>query len=183
MSRIGWSDFVVWQCSLRQRNFRMFGGKPSEGISAILSDLKTNTKISTIRSVLIEKNCENTAKMFEFMIKKTHDPEERFLKAIKFFASEYYNTPQNFDGSFTATFPFNSDLIKKILKKKKCIVEFFERDTGFYFPVYISKLKKTDTKWLYTFWHNSFFNNELNNNIDILYFNPEKTGLIKKSKS
>ena len=102
---------------------------------------------------------------------------------IKFFSSEYYNTPQNFDGSFTATFPFNSDLIKKILKKKKCIVEFFERDTGFYFPVYISKLKKTDIKWLYTFWHNSFFNNELNNNIDILYFNPEKTGLIKKSKS
>ena len=183
MSRVGWSNFVVWQCSLRQRNFRMFGGKPSEGTSALLLDSKTNAKIATIRSILIEHNCLNTAKMFEFMIKKTHDPEERFLKAIKFFSSEYYNTPQNFDGSFTATFPFNSDLIKKILKKNKCIVEFFERDTGFYFPVYISKLKKTDSKWMYTFWHNSFFNSELTSNIDILYFSPEKTGLIRKSKS
>ena len=183
MPRIGWSNFVVWQCSLRQRNFRMFGGKPSEGTSALLLDSKTNAKIATIRSILIEHNCLNTAKMFKFMIKKTHDPEERFLKAIKFFSSEYYNTPQNFDGSFTATFPFNSDLIKKILKKKKCIVEFFERDTGFYFPVYISKLKKTDSKWMYTFWHNSFFNSELTSNIDILYFSPEKTGLIRKSKS
>ena len=183
MSRVGWRNFVVWQCSLRQKNFRMFGGKPSEGTSALLLDFKTNAKIATIRSILIEHNCLNTAKMFEFMIKKTHDPEERFLKAIKFFSSEYYNTPQNFDGSFTATFPFNSDLIKKILKKKKCIVEFFERDTGFHFPVYISKLKKTDTKWMYTFWHNSFFNSELTNNIDILYFSPEKTELKRKLKS
>ena len=182
MPRIEWSDFVVWQCSLRQRNFRMFGGKPSEGTSALLLDLKTNEKISMIRSVLIEQNCLNTAKMFEFMIKKTHDPKERFSKAVKFFTSDYYNTPKNFDGTFTATFPLHSDLINKILNKKKCIVEFFERDTGFYFPVYISKLKKTDTKWKYTFWHNSFFNSELNNNIVILYFSPEKMGQIRKLK-
>ena len=182
MPRVGWSDFVVWQCSLRQRNFRMFGGKPSEGTSAVLLDSKTSDEITMIRSVLIEKDCLNTAKMFEFMIKKTHDPEERFSKAVKFFSSDYYNTPKNFDGTFTATFPLHSDLINKILNKKKCIVEFFERDTGFYFPVYISKLKKTDTKWKYTFWHNSFFNSELNNNIEILYFNPEKMGLIRKLK-
>ena len=182
MSRIGWSDFVVWQCSLRQRNFRMFGGKPSEGISAILSDLKTSTKISAIRSVLIEKNCKNTAKMLEFMIKNTHDPEERFSKAVKFFASEYYNKSQNFDGSFTATFPFDSELVKKVLKKKKCIVEFFERESGFCFPVNISKLKNNNPKWLYTFCHNSFFNTGLNHNVDILYFSPEKKRQIKKLK-
>ena len=183
MPRIGWSDFVVWQCSLRQRNFRMFGGKPSDGTSARILDSKTSTKITMIRSILIEKNCLNTAKMFNFMIKQTLDPKERFSKAIKFFTSEYYNRPQNFDGSFTATFPFNSELVKKILKKKKCNVEFFERETGFYFPVNISKLKINDPKWMYTFCHNSFFNSELTNNIDILYFSPEKTGLIRKSKS
>ena len=141
MPRIGWSDFVIWQCNLRQRNFRMFNGKPSEGNTALLLDIKTNTEITMIKSVLVEKNCLNTAKMFEFMNKKTYDPEERFSKAIKFFASEYYSSPKNFDGSFTATFPFNSELVKKILKKKKCNVEFFERETGFYFPVNISKLK------------------------------------------
>ena len=128
----------------------------------------------------MDQDCFNTSKLFEFMIKKTHDPEERFSRAVKFFAYEHYNNPKNFDGSFTATLPFNSDLIRKILKKKKYIVEFFERDTGFYFPVYISKLKKTDTKWIYTFWHNSFFNSELNNNIDILYFSHKKKGQIKK---
>ena len=182
MHGIGWSDFVIWQCSLRQKNFRLLGGKPSEGTSALILDPKTKAKISLITSVLIEKNCSFTSKMFEFMIKKTHDKEERFSNAIKFFSSEYYNITQNFDGSFAATFPFNSDLVKTILKKKKCFVEFFEKDTGFYFPTYVTKLKKTDPRWKYTFYHNSFFNPELSYNIDILYFAPEKLELKKLKK-
>ena len=58
-------------------------------------------------------------------------------------------------------------------------MQFFERDTGFNFNVSVSKLNRTDAKWIYTFWHNSFFNPELNKDIDILYFNPNKSGLEK----
>ena len=181
MTRIGWSDFVIWQCSLRQRNFRMFGGKPSEGTIAKIINLKSNKEICDIRSVLIEKNCLNTAKMFEFMIKQTHEPELRFDKAIKFLSSEYYNHPENFEGSFTATFDKNSDIFKKLLKIKKSNVQFFERETGFVFPVTISKLKKNDPRWQYTFWHNFFFNPALNENIEILFFRPLKTSLKKLS--
>ena len=37
-----------------------------------------------------------------------------------------------------------------------------------------SKLKKSDAKWQYTFWHNRFFNPALNENIEILNFSPKK---------
>ena len=153
--------------------------KPSEGIVALVLDYKSNKEIASLRSILVEKHPLNTTKMFEYMIKKTYDPEERFTKAVKFFSSEYYNTPKNFDGSFTATFGYQSDVAKKILKKKKCSVQFFERDTGFNFSVIVSKLKKKDIKWMFTFWHNSFFNHELNENIDILHFTPDKSELKK----
>ena len=179
MTKIGWSDFVVWQCSLRQRNFRMFSGKPSEGTIAKILDLKTNQEICDIRSVLIEKKCLNTAKMFKFMIKQSHEPELRFDKVVKFLSSEYYNNPKNFEGSFTATFDKNSEIFKKLVKLKKSNVQFFERDSGFLFPVTISKLKKSDPKWQYTFWHNFFFNPALNENIQILYFNAEKEKIKK----
>ena len=53
MGRIGWSDFVIWQCSLRQRNFRMFGGKPSEGTIASFSNIKSNIQLADIRSILM----------------------------------------------------------------------------------------------------------------------------------
>ena len=113
------------------------------------------------------------------MIQQTHEPELRFDKAIKFLSSEYYNIPDNFDGSFTATFDNNSELYKKIIKKKKLIAQFFERETGFYFHVNITKLKKNDARWQYTFWHNFFFNPYLNESIEILHFNPIKTELKK----
>ena len=174
MEQVGWSDFVIWQCSLRQRNFRMFGGKPSEGTVANLFDSKTNKELCEITTVLMEKNCSNTAKMFEFMIKQTNELELRFDKIVKFLSSEYYNTPKDFDGSFTATFVKNSDLYKKISTKKKLSVQFFERGNGFHFPVNVSRLKKNESKWKYTFWHNSFFNSNLNENIEIFHFNPMK---------
>ena len=177
MTSVGWNDFVIWQCSIRQRNFRMFSGKPSEGITATLSDIRLNKELFNIRSVLIEKNCLNTAKMFEFMIKQTNEPELRFDKIVKFLSSEYYNTPTNFDGSFTATFDKKSKIYKEILKNKKLIAQFFERETGFYFPVKVSKLKKNDAKWKYTFWHNFFFNPYLNEDIEIIHFAPIKKAM------
>ena len=177
MISVGWGNFIIWQCSLRQRNFRMFGGKPSEGTIAIVIDKKKKNEPISFRSVLVEKKCINTAKMFEFIHKQTHDPETRFDKAIKFFSSEYYNTPKNFDGSFTATFSRKSEVAKKILKLKKIKVQFFERETGFNFNVKINKLKKTDDKWKYTFYHNAFFNVSINEDIEILNFSPEKAGL------
>ena len=102
-----------------------------------------------------------------------------FDKAIKFLSSEYYNNPKNFEASFTATFDKNSQIYKKLLKIKKSYVQFFERDSGFLFPVTISKLKKNDSKWQYTFWHNFFFNPALNEDIEILYFNAEKEKIKK----
>ena len=32
------NKFVDWQCVLRQRNFRKFSGKPSEGTIAVIYD-------------------------------------------------------------------------------------------------------------------------------------------------
>ena len=181
MGRIGWSDFIIWQCSLRQRNFRMFGGKPSEGTKANFFDIKSNKSLGEVRTVLLENKPMNTSKMFEFMHKQTHDPETRFDKAIKFFSSEYFNTPKNFDGSFTATFNYQSRLAKNLINKKKVNTQFFERETGFSFTVNINKLKRNDTKWQYTFWHNRFFNPTLNENIEILNFSPIKSGLKKNN--
>ena len=179
MARIGWSDFIIWQCSLRQRNFRMFGGKPSDGTTASFLDIKSNKSLGDVRSILLENQCINTSKMFEFMHQQTHDPETRFDKAIKFFSSEYYNTPKNFNGSFTATFNHQSTLARNLIKVKTASVQFFERETGFNFIVNIDKLKKNDFRWQYTFWHNRFFNPTLDENIQILIFSPKKIGLKK----
>ena len=173
------NNFVNWQCLLRQRNFRKFAGKPSEGTLASIYDRKSNEEITNIRSVLIEKDVANSAKMFEFMIKKTHDPEERYLKAVKYFASEYFENSNIFDGTFAATFPTNSKILKTLLKNKKLNVQFFESTNGFNFTVDVKKLKKSDPIWKFTFYHNCFFNSSLDDNIEILIFKPDKISFKK----
>ena len=181
MTKVGWRDFIVWQCSLRQRNFRMFQGKPSEGIVCKIYDRKNNEEIKNFVSVFLEKKVKEAAKMFEYMNRRTHDPEERYSKAVKLFSSEYFNTPENFDGRFTATFMMNDNFVNDLKPSKKYNVQFFERDTGFDFPVKIKKLKKGDAEWQCTFWHNLMFNPSLNDNIEVLLFTPVKTELKSKS--
>tara|TARA_Y100000590_G_C15594964_1_gene967646 strand:+ start:665 stop:1210 length:546 start_codon:yes stop_codon:yes gene_type:complete len=173
------NDFINWQCLLRQRNFRKFSGKPSDGTIASIIDKKSNKEIVNLRSILMEKNSLNTTKLFEFMIKKTHDPEERFLKAVKYFSAEYFENSKIFDGSFSATFPNNSKIVKTLLKKKKLNVQFFESPIGFNFTVNTKKLKKDDPIWKFTFFHNCFFNSSLDENIEILFFKPDKISFKK----
>ena len=67
MTKVGWRDFIVWQCSLRQRNFRMFQGKPSEGIICKIYDKKNNKDIKNFVSVLLESKVKEASKMFEYM--------------------------------------------------------------------------------------------------------------------
>ena len=173
------NDFVNWQCLLRQRNFRKFSGKPSEGTLATIYDKNPSKEIANLRSILIEKKPLNSSKMFEFMTKKTHDPEERFLKAVKYFASEYFEDSKIFDGSFTSTFPNNSHIVKNLLKKRKLNVQFFESTIGFNFKINVKKLNKKDPLWKFTFYHNCFFNSSLDENIEILLFKPDKIGFNK----
>ena len=103
---------------------------------------------------------------------------ENLLSPLNWFS---INTPDNFEGSFTATFDKDSLLFKKLLNLKKSNVQFYENETGFLFPISIKKLKKNDPKWQYTFWHNFFFNPALNENIEILFFSPLKNQLSQIS--
>ena len=64
MTKVGWRDFIVWQCSLRQRNFRMFQGKPSEGIICKIYDKKNNKDIKKFVSVLLENKVKEASKLF-----------------------------------------------------------------------------------------------------------------------
>ena len=177
MARVGWKDFIVWQCSIRQRNFRLHKGKPSEGLICNLYEKKTNKEVKKFISVLLEKKVEDSSRMFEFMYKRTHDPEDRYLKAVKLFSDEYFNQPGKFDGRFTATFSKDDPSLKILNSKKSFQAQFFERETGFDFPLKVQKLAKTKNEWKFTFWHNFLFNPSLNENVEIFLFSPDKSGL------
>ena len=62
--------------------------------------------------------------MFEFMYKRTHDPEDRCY--FKLFSDEYFNQPDKFDGRFTATFSKDDPSLKILNSKKSFQAQFLK---------------------------------------------------------
>ena len=89
----------------------------------------------------------------------------------------WYGQPDKFDGRFTATFSKDDPTLKLLSSKKSFQAQFFERETGFDFPLKVKKLSKTTNEWKFTFWHNFLFNPALNENVEIFLFSPDKSGL------
>ena len=47
------NDFINWQWILRQKNFRKFSGKPSEGTIASIIDNKNNYEDINLKSIIM----------------------------------------------------------------------------------------------------------------------------------
>ena len=74
--------FLDWQCQSRMNAFRTQGGRPNTSMTPHLLDIKSN-EYSQIIVILVENDCEETTRMFEYNFKKTHDPAERYEKINK----------------------------------------------------------------------------------------------------
>ena len=81
--------FLDWQCQSRLNAFRTQGGRPNTSMTPHLLDIKGN-EYSQIIVILVENDCEETTRMFEYNFKKTHDPAERYEKINKFLSSEFF---------------------------------------------------------------------------------------------
>ena len=127
----------------------MFKGNPSDGVICQIYDKKTNTEIKKFFSVLLEKQVKEAAKMFEYMNRRTYDPEERYSKAVKLFSSEYFNTPENFDGRFTATFTKNDKFVNDLKLNIPEIVYIYSQNSAKSFLNIIKKYGLIDL-WMDT---------------------------------
>ena len=113
MSHISWSDFVVWQCSLRQRNFRMFSGKPSEGTTALILDNKSNKEIASLRSVLIEKKRSPGKPVYLNMYEESHK-----VKGVKKLPSSLEKSLEHLGNNKFLKSAFGKTVIDSYIKLK-----------------------------------------------------------------
>ena len=70
-------------------------------------------------------------------------------------------------------------LFRELVSEYDAVVENFRPGVMKRLDLSYESLKKNNSKWQYTFWHNRFFNPSLSEGIEILNFSPEKTGLKK----
>ena len=102
--------FLDWQCQSRMNAFRTQGGRPNTSMTPYLLDDKGN-EYAQIIVVLVENDCEETTRLFEYNFKKTYDPAERYDKINKFLSSEFFLDKHKFSDALFATFPKKNKFI------------------------------------------------------------------------
>ena len=175
--------FLDWQCQSRMNAFRTQGGRPNTSMTPYLLDDKGN-EYTQIIVVLVENDCEETTRLFEYNFKKTYDPAERYDKINKFLSSEFFLDKHKFSDALFATFPKKNKFISTIVKKGKCILDFIHLSTNYRIECAPFILDEDENAWENVFWHNLNFNPGLNKDIDVVKFIPnwKKSKLIRISE-
>ena len=165
--------FLGWQCRLRQYAMRIGEGRPSSGMRPCVL-LKNGTEVASAATLLlVPDQQQESIQQFRFMAQKTHDPQERFKKAVELLSSSFYQNVEKFSGLMTGVFLKNSGIVKALMKNQYCLLAFDYQQQKFLIPSSVGVLKKKDLEYEFTFWHNYLFNPHLSPEINIISFRPD----------
>jgi hypothetical protein len=166
-------EFIGWQCKLRRQALRGAGGRPSEGMCPRLLDSADDLIANALTVLLARTDSATIAKTFEFQFKRTHDPLDRYEKAVTFLSADYYQHPANFTGVMTALVGARAPTLQRLLDNRQCILVFQQFSQGYRVPCDVQVVASEDSIFKATYWHNAMFNANLPPDVAVVAFVPD----------
>ena len=166
-------SFLRWQCRIRQIAMRSHDGRPSAGMTPLLSAADPNASGARIITVLCKRPEHSVTMEFRHMARRTHDPAERRDSALEFFAERYYQTAGEFSDTPTASFAPDSATAEALLSDRECRLAFEQFSQRFELHCTVRRLSRHNPLREATFWHNFLFNPRLDADCIILGFEPD----------
>jgi len=163
--------FLGWQCRLRQLSVRNDEGHPSPGMRPTL--LVAGQDAGKITVVIVKRDSDRWTLEFQHIVKRTHDPKERFDAALRYFQSSYYQEPTSFDDRLTAVFGMAATIPKQIAGRTDCSLAFEQFRQTYRLPCKADLLDVNDPSFQATYWHNALFNPALPAGVQIIRFCPD----------
>lgn len=167
------AEFIGWQCRLRQLSVRSAAGRPSSGMRPRVT-APDGSEIAPAITVLIHpaEPAEST-QLFRFQVQKTHDPIERYDKALEILSGFHYQRPKLFGDVLTGLFGPDSSIAAQLLDYGACELEFAEYGRGYRLPCRVRQLGEEDPLYQATYWHNKLFNPNMPAKVRVLSFAPD----------
>ena len=172
-------SFLRWQCRIRQIAMRTHGGRPTSGMTPLVSAARrpvpgaSADPITRIVTVLCKRPEHSATMELRHMARRTHDPAERRESALKFLAERYYQSSREFSDVLTASFPPDSATAAAMLDHRECRLAFEQFSQRFDLHCTIRRLSPNNPLREATFWHNLLFNPRLSADCIILGFEPD----------
>ncbi len=165
--------FLRWQCRVRQMIMRSDAGRPGPGIMPAVTLSGSTEAAGRIITVMTRKPAFDLTPELRHIARRTQDPAMRRDAALQFLAASYYQQPNEFSDTLTATFPPLSALASAMVKAKEVQLEFDCFSQKFSISARVELLAPSDPCWQATWWHNFLFNPNLPANVLILAFVPD----------
>ena len=163
--------FLCWQCRLRQYSIRHAGGQPTSGMRP--SVLVSGKELGQITVLIIKRDPKNITMQFRHMVKRTHDPADRYDAVLQTLAAAYYQKPLEFSDEMTALFGPDSEFVKTLLKAGRCTLAFEQYNQTYRVPCKVRNLRERSAAYQATYWHNSLFNPVMPSVVQVLAFRPD----------
>lgn len=163
--------FLGWQCRLRQLSMRDNEGRPNLGMQPKLHVAGQDAGKITV--VMTKCDCEESTSEFRYIVKRTHDPKERFEAALRYFQSSHFQDPMSFNDQLTAVFATTAAIPKQIAGRTDCILTFEQFRQTYELTCKANLLEADDPRFQATYWHNALFNPAMPAGVQIVGFNPD----------
>lgn len=168
-------QFLGWQCRIRQIAVREGGGRPSAAMRPRVTAMTGDEIAPGIIVLIAESEPEESTSLFRHQFLKTHDPKERYGKALEILQASYFQQPALFSDVMSALFGPQSSIASRLLAHGRCVLEFEEYSQGYRVPCAVAALAEAHPFYQATYWHNRMFNPNLPAGIKILSFTPDWT--------
>ena len=166
------TDFLFWQCKIRQFVMREKKGQP---IKVLMPEVSINNEKVLAQIIVILSKVQVYSKIPEIrhIVQSSNDPKVSLDKGLELLSEKYYSNFLEFSDILTASFSCKSSIAKSICEKKFCNLKFEGYGKRFKLLCKVSALSKEDYYYQATWWHNKIFNSALHSNIEILSFEPD----------
>ena len=163
--------FLGWQCRLRQLAVRENDARPSAGMRPTLS--VAGQDAGSITVILIPAEPDESTREFRHIVRRTHDPRERFQAALRYLQAHHFQDPGRFDDRLTAVFGIEATLPDLIAGREDCVLSFAQFGQRYQLLCSAERLDEGDRAFQATVWHNALFNPSLPAKVDVLRFKPD----------
>ena len=138
------TQFIKWQCRVRQISMRENFGRPDDSISQLVFLPNAKESYGKIVTILSKEIAFSKIPELNHIVKRTFDPLQRREKAIEFFSETYFQKHKEFSDILTATFQPNSIGAETIIKNGLCKLIFDSYSQKFELHCKVKKLESSN---------------------------------------
>ena len=167
------TQFLAWQCRLRQMAARQHGGKPSPGMCPRVLDRSGEVILPAMTILILPADPHESTAYFKFQVQKTLDPRKVYESALNYLQGDYFSVAAEFSDEMTALFQPNSKVAAELVKLGQCLLEFEQHGQVWRMTCMVRRLPARSPAREASLWHNRAFNRNIPGDAPVIGFTPD----------